>query len=425
MIDKKSIKKYILAVPKVILLSLIAYFALVLVYCIPTDGRIEKNMQNSVSFFENESDYPQFMDNYNSRLDNWTDSTMLLTASCDENKYNPFISSLMNGNVGVGGLYPSETLVARYSNNYKKGDIYFSYYQRYWHGYLVVLKPLLWLFNYGTIRSILSFVHLFLFISVLYYLKERRYLFFPFLVLFLFWNPTSLSLSLQFSTISIITMSVCLFLLKHNDKITQNKLEHLFLFVGALTSFIDFLTYPIVTLGVPLILYIALNNQDKKRVTMKKLIATSIMWFIGYAVMWSMKWVLATLITDQNIIKDAIENVLYRTSTNSDDGKFTYFDTLYRNLGCSFQYPWFIMVLIYVYYLINISIKNKGVYKESLLPLVFVGLYPFIWALVVQNHTYSHCFFVYRIFSISVFAFTVYVSLFKKYYTDKMIYERK
>lgn len=419
----KRVKKYLFAIPKVIILSLIAYLALVLVYCIPTDGRIETNMENSVSFFEMEGNYPTFMDNYNSRLDNWTDSTMLLTASCDENKYSPFVSSLMNGNVGVGDLYPSETLVARYSNNYKTSDIYYSYYQRYWHGYLVVLKPFLWLFNYGTIRSILNFSHLFLFVLVMYYLKEKRYLFFPLLVLFLFWNPTSLSLSLQFSTISLITMATCVLLLKNNEKLTRNKLEYLFLFVGAITSFVDFLTYPIVSLGVPLILYIAINYEDKERIDLKGIISFSIMWFIGYAVMWAMKWVLATLITDQNIIKNAFENIIYRTSTDSDDGKFTYFDTLYRNLGCSFQYPWFLMIIFYVVNLIRLSIKNKGVYKKPLLPLVFVGLYPFVWAIVVQNHTYSHCFFVYRIFSISVFAFSVYVSLFNKDYTDKMIME--
>lgn len=404
-------KKLLLSIIKVILFSLIGCLILSLVYLIPTDGLITKNMEVSVSLLEEESDYPTLMDNYNSRLDDWTDSTMLLEAASDEKISNPFKASLSSSFLGIGNLSPRDTLIKRYTNNYESEDTFYYHYQRYWHGYLVFLKPALLLFNYGTIRSFICSIQIVLYTAIIYLLKDHKHLIIPFVVLFLFLNPVSLMLSLQFSNMAILTLLVCIFILLFYKKMDNQRYERLFLIVGSLTAFFDFLTYPLITLGIPLILYIGLNYENREKIDIKNIITFSVLWAIGYVVMWSMKWVLATIITDSNVIADAIENILYRTSNISEDIRFTFFDTIYRNLGCSLQIPWFIIVLIYIALLIKIIVQKNKIYIESLLPLLFVGIYPFIWALVLKNHTYSHCFFVYRIFAISVFAFTTYISL--------------
>jgi phosphoglycerol transferase MdoB-like AlkP superfamily enzyme len=41
---------------------------------------------------------------------------------------------------------------------------------------------------------------------------------------------------------------------------------------------------------------------------------------------------------------------------------------------------------------------------STVIPYIIVGLYPFIWFLFTQNHSYEHSMFTCRILSASVFA---------------------
>ena len=416
------IKKYSFAILRTILLSLIAYLALVLVYCIPTEGTMEKNMRESVSILEDEGDYPILMNFNNSKLDNYADSIMLLIASHTDNN-SPFISSLTNTRSNIKDLSPSETLVSLYKDNCIKSSIYESNYQRYWHGYLLLLKPLLYFFDYGTIRSIIASIQTLLFVLVVYNLRDERFLVMPFAIVYLFWNPVSISLSLEYSCVSIITLIGSIIIIKYRDRLSFNDIEKVFLLMGALTSYFDLLTYPIVSLGIPLILYISLKYHDKYDNKFKDIIFISIMWSIGYAVMWSMKWVIASLLTNENTILDAINTIMIRTSNDCEGLLINYLDVLFVDLGSSLQFGWLALVVVSVFVLITLVVKKQNIFKKYLLQLFFIGLYPFIWAYVLKNHSYWHCFFVYRIFSISVFAFAVYVSLLKKDYVDKMLKE--
>lgn len=398
-------KKYLFAIIIAIVLSLIFYLVLSLAYCIPTSGRIRNNMENSVSYFDSNDYYPQLMDNYNSRLDNWTDSVMLLEAANEDNR-NPFEASLNSYFLYGGKTNPVEVLKQEYTNI--SNDYTNFSYARYWHGYLVILKPLLWLFNYGGIRSFLCSVQLLLFVAIIYHLKNNKELIIPFVTLFLFFNPVSLMLSMQFSWITILLMIVCLLMIKYNKKIEKNNLYPLmFVIIGSLTSFVDLLTFPLVTIGIPLVLYAYFNKaKDIKRLLLD-ILSFTILWGIGYGITWAMKWILASLLTSNNVIKDALTAITIRTTNVSDEQSFTYFETLYRNLGCSLQIPWFLIVVYCSIKLVISMIKGNKINTKLIIPLIVIGIYPFIWSLIVQNHTYSHCFFVYRIFGISVFAYLV------------------
>ena len=67
-----------------------------------------------------------------------------------------------------------------------------------------------------------------------------------------------------------------------------------FLIVGILTSYFDFLTYPVVTLGIPLCCYFLLES-DRLWNNIKRLTGFSVSWAIGYAGMCAAKWVIADL----------------------------------------------------------------------------------------------------------------------------------
>ncbi len=124
---------------------------LYLSYKIP-HSNMEKNVYKSYQVFEKEGDHPAVINQLKeqSRLDNFTDALMLLNTITDSN-----ISTLKQCLLvyRYGDLYalPINTL-KKISNHEKVTEIVS--YPRYWHGYLIVLKPLVSIFNYKQIRLI-------------------------------------------------------------------------------------------------------------------------------------------------------------------------------------------------------------------------------------------------------------------------------
>ena len=66
----------------------------------------------------------------------------------------------------------------------------------------------------------------------------------------------------------------------------------LFLCIGGVTSYLDLLTYPLVALGAPLILFLSFRGTATMRSSMRYILTLSSFWVIGYAGMWAGKWVL-------------------------------------------------------------------------------------------------------------------------------------
>ncbi len=67
-----------------------------------------------------------------------------------------------------------------------------------------------------------------------------------------------------------------------------------FFVVGMVENFFDFLTYPIITLGIPLIVLLWLKIRDESADLKENMIFTvksSVSWGLGYALTWIAKWV--------------------------------------------------------------------------------------------------------------------------------------
>lgn len=150
---------------------------------------------------------------------------------------------------------PYNTLIKHYVNN-EDYEILTSY-ERYWHGYLVTLKPLLFIFNYSQIRVLNLIIESLLTILVLasmYKRKLNEYII-PYAISYLLLNPYVISLSLQYSTIFyIFTISTLLILLVDKDKLVKYSYL-LFLNIGIFTAYFDYLTYPMVSFGMPLYIW--------------------------------------------------------------------------------------------------------------------------------------------------------------------------
>ena len=216
------------------------------------------------------------------KFDNYTDALMINTAYSIDSK-NPLISSLVcrkNYIPGTTKIEYQDTVselksASKYSeldqvgelNDTINGDIEESFeYARYWHGYLVPLRILLCIFNITEIRIlfILLFLVLIITLMILISKKINIYAMLVFLVSLTSVEYFYIGVSLQGSSIFFITMIASIILIYRYNKIKDFPL--LFLVVGSLTSFFDFLTVPLLTLGIPFAIFFLIKRKRRTNI---------------------------------------------------------------------------------------------------------------------------------------------------------------
>lgn len=184
----------------------------------------------------------------------------------------------------------------------------------------------------------------------------------------------------------------------------------LFLLAGMATSYFDFLTYPFVSLGLPLIVFLSYLDCEKLTRKFFYIILCSAQWCIGYVGMWAGKWILGSiLVPEGGSLTVAISSILYRGSNMSSDDQtvLTVFNVTLENLYVYLRWPVMILIGTTFIYLIWKIIKNKNFVKNRLLlvtPYLLICTYPFIWYMIAKNHSYEHSFMAYRELAIATFA---------------------
>ena len=384
-----------------IVLGLTGYLLLVLVYCIPTE-RIERNVRDSANIFEREDTYHLLIRHGNSQLDNYTDALMLLIAAYPSQD---LWSSPINARHYTGE--PCQVLVDVYRDGETGNTVTFA---RYWHGYLLFLKPLLTFFNYSTIRYMMIFAQMGLFVLIIYKLSQRnKEMIIPTFLFWIFLNPVATMMSLQFNSVLIVTFLAMLVVLYVDEHWKAEDGLYvwgvLFLLFGVLTNYIDLLTYPLVTLGVPLILWLSIRLSPDIRENVKRILASSLFWFIGYGGMWELKWLLGSIITGENIFAEAYVSMLIRTSSSYSDMTFDFWDIMERQWEAARNSVWKLaLIALFVYWLYKVLRVGK-IHINLLVPYMIVAIYPFVWYFVMKNHSFLHYFFTYRELAISLYAF--------------------
>ena len=270
---------------------------------------------------------------------------------------------------------------------------------RYWHGYLIIYRPLIILFNISQLRTFLlvTFIILFTILIYLIYKKFDIYKAIIYASTLLFTNYFSVHYSLESTPVFLIMMISSIVLLLRLDKI---KNFSLFIFiVGCLTSIFDYLTVPLITLGIPCSIYLLKLLKEKKdwKYYFKFIIINSIIWLIGFICAWFFKWILydLTISGTKSMIEIGITQCLFRVQRISN--------TVYlgvsvwdRLLDFVINMPLYIvgtllLVIILRKFKYSINVKNKSIYS-----LLLIALMPIVWYLVLANHTIIHFHFVHR-----------------------------
>ena len=296
-------------------------------------------------------------------------------------------------------------------------------YTRYWHGYLIFLRPLLTIISIEGIRNllfvltiVLSFVALFLIVKRMNLITAIIYL-----LSFLAINLYVICNSMNEITTFIIALIAVIFLLLKRGKFKNP--ASVFLVIGMCTSFFDLLTTPLVTLGLTLPIYVLLNLKDSNKKLYIDCIKICVAWAIGYGLCWNLKWIITDITLGKHILADAISQALYRTGDIIGAGLFDIFKVNLGRLGNYIIRGLFIVLAIYAVIgaVKEIYLKKRKKQQtekvEILKALIFViiAIFPFIWYAVLKNHSYVHSFFVYRILIITILnvqiAFTLFMGL--------------
>ncbi|MBR2524334.1 MAG: hypothetical protein IKE53_07870 [Clostridiales bacterium] len=387
----------------IIIVSAIAGLALLcLVYAFVPEDRIEENVKGSIVLISSELDtfsHYTITDICTSGIDSYTDPLMLLIAS-DDTEDTLTRRALLNYWKNVDFYAPGDSLAAHYIFGLDFNEP--QPYPQYWHGYLVILKPLLFFFDYSGVRMVNAIIQILSTSAVvtLMYLKKKKGLIIPYLINYLMMMPMAISMCMQFSScFYIYTAGTAVCLLVGDD---EKKSDLLFLMIGIFLAFFDFLTYPVITLGIPLITYVFIVMQAEE-LSWKRILITTIrkcvIWAYGYAGMWIAKWILGTLFTDINVLKMGILSVMFRSGDATDDtvGFINRFKSVGTGLKYFFYTPASLLFAVYVIGMIIVLTTNRKRLSRNMvsgiIPFLMICMIPLAWFFLAANHTLIHYYF--------------------------------
>ena len=389
----KLLFSYILPSIIIVLIAIaFGFFLLTISYLIPTE-RMVQHLLASSDILQREGNYYTWSGEP-TMTDGFTDSIMLGHAVYNGGApllhrvlLNPERQTAEAGNSRI------ETILSALEPDAKTFE---TNYARYWHGYLIFLKPMLFFFDYSGIRIWLMLIQAFLLIICSALIAKRLGILYS-IILFsaiLFMPPVTAALSLQFADIYIIMLLMIISIFVLEKRLIQSHYSYwLFLFCGISVAYFDLLTCPVVALGVPLVFFILLCPSEKR---IQNLFKCSIGWGIGYSGMWSGKWFLANVFTGTNVISEAKQAAIFRSGTNY--GAYKRYEGFRRVLVCLDKTP--IEVVFYLLFIILIVClifqKNRHFSHTLLISLLLLASYPFIWDMVFLNHTALHWWMTWR-----------------------------
>ena len=406
----------VIVVMTLIIAVSVATVAMIGVYGISSSS-IRTNVVASLQIYKNEKDWPKWAPHYlASQLDNCTDALMLANAlysSSNEPRTldNIIREAMLNPRYGHRTTFKSAEALLEYFEYSNSPKILKTEYFGYWHGYLVLLKPLLMVFNVGDIRMLNMVLQLFLLsllVIKLYSIGGYRLLF-PLLASIMIINPINCALCIQYSNSYCIMLLSCLIMLQYK-LYASPRYWYFFFLLGICLAFIDVLVYPLIILGIPLILFIVLNNEDCLP-KMKKVIMASICWLVGYAGMWSGKWVMATLLTEANIFTEVYRKIKYRLGggiPGRSDIDVVPSKSVLVNLEIFYQNEYMlisgVVLLLFISFILYHRKYKFKLQKSLIIPLLLVALYPVVWCAVIRNHSILHAWFTFKLFSVTTLA---------------------
>ena len=385
---------------------------------IPND-MIRDNMVRSADTYKEHSTY-EFADgsSFNSVADYYADALWLNIAwnMGEGNSLKSVIQTDYYNGEGLGenvGLYLTIT-----ENKAPNTD-----YTRYWHGTAMFIRLGHLITDVEGVKLI-GFIVFLLLVGLTIFILARKKHWDLAIMLALslaavqIWN-IRLSMEYQPSFIlAFVLIPLFLILERRDDKC----LTVLSVISGTAVAFFDFLTTETVTILLPLAIVVAVRAKENRLGSLKEnlllLLKCGICWGFAYGGAFIVKWIAASMVTGKNAFSLALNSAgmhaLGATAVNFDPKGLpnTWIDGLMSCLSAmigseqrvdytriaAVLFAGFLIVFS-VWYLLRGKKSNNAA-----LPLMILGGLVLARFILLNNHTYMHCFFTYRALVATVFA---------------------
>lgn len=129
-------------------------------------------------------------------------------------------------------------------------------------------------------------------------------------------------------------------------------------------------------------------------------------WGVGYASMWSGKWLMAALLTGKNVFAQAGSAMSVRLGAVDDSGAALSLMTgVQENLRMMLNPLTALMLLGVLAFCALLRMRGgRKPDRQRYLPSLFCALLPIGWYMALRNHSAEHAFFTYRALCVTVFA---------------------
>lgn len=400
-----------------ILTLLFFWVALAAVYSIPTSW-IVGQVEESKAILKEESRYPpQYAaQQYGMVYDNFTVYIMLNLAI--QPTQDPFADALASKR-----YYDADFDAALQCAIDGKSN---ATYSRYWHGYLIFLRPMLIFFNITQIRFICQLVFLIAMSTLIAWLALSKRRSGAVAGVLLALSFLSLGAAQATETLPIFPSFLLAMLgcggaiYVSSQKMHQDSGEGLFtegfvLFcffgvLGSLTVFFDFLDNPVVVLCTPLSLYIFCERESFSARRALRVVALSILgWFAGYGLLWLGKWILASTVLGESAFEEAFNQAAFRSGMSEAGAEVGGPVKAIRENVLKLGFMRYALILVAVLALlcvikemISVSIVEKGGKNQkialccALVSLLLVSTLPYVWYIALSNHSIVHTMIAHR-----------------------------
>lgn len=299
-----------------LLLSIVFTLALVAACLVPRSA-IERNARASARAILPLGGYPRafHIQSKAFQLDYYTDSIMLNLAY-EVDAREPLHAAMADSETVSALDQPPLLMLGRLAFDQ---DIQRLSYARYWHGYLVYLRPLLVWFDHTAILMILGGALAVMTLLLLHTLfRADRALALPLAAGLVLTNIATVVQSLQLVQTYLIAVAFSLWMARTRRR-SASFHTFVFLLAGGVTAFFDVLTAPLMTWGLPLLVLLHVLHRERLLPDARRglaLIARSAAaWSYAYVGCWASKWVLASVILRRDVLADAFEQIAFRAGS--------------------------------------------------------------------------------------------------------------
>ena len=387
--------------------AVLGVLLLVAAFLLPVEP-IENNVARSVPIIEEQASHASAEDGAESVMDVFTDSLLLLEAS-NFSDQSVLMRSMMVWRSQCYEDDPINSLIAQEGGAANDSTVDIPY-GRYWHGSLVFLKPLLLFFDIGVIRILGGVFQCLLVLFIVLRLGKlnRPLLALGFVLGFFSVSFVALAQCVQYWPPVFIMLGTCLAVLVAWEKgsASARKLSLIFTVSGAVVNYLDLLTFPLVALAVPLILYFVLENKIAPVKAVCRFVFLSFSWLVSYGLMWVLKWVLGSVLTGTNFFTDAIGAAKVRSGVSFDPISFTdvFFTNLARYLNNNeifliLALALFSAVLFCIWIYLDANRGAAGRWPEMasfLIPIILASILVPLWYRGFLQHSFWHPFMTNR-----------------------------